>query len=79
MHYAYIIETITSPKVSYIGYTADLRSRLAAHNAGQNRSTAACRPWKLRTYLSFDDKKRARSFEKYLKSGSGRAFATRRL
>jgi putative endonuclease len=31
------------------------------------------------TYVAFDDELRAREFEYYLKSGSGRAFANKRL
>jgi putative endonuclease len=37
--------------------------------------TEDLRPWRLRTYIAFSDEKCARAFEKYLKSGSGRAFA----
>ena len=37
------------------------------------------RPWKLITFLGFDDKLKATAFEKYLKSGAGRAFAKKRL
>ena len=33
----------------------------------------------LRTYLAFSDQERAFAFEKYLKSGSGRAFAKKHL
>jgi hypothetical protein len=29
----------------------------------------------MRTYIAFNDEQRAIAFEKYLKSGSGRAFA----
>jgi predicted GIY-YIG superfamily endonuclease len=32
-------------------------------------------PWKLVVQIGFDDKAKAVAFEKYLKSGSGRAFA----
>ena len=79
MHYVYTIETLTPPTTRYIGYTTDLRARLKAHNVGQNLSTAPRRPWKLRTYLIFSEESRARAFEAYLKSGSGRAFAAKRL
>jgi putative endonuclease len=55
--------------------TDDLRARLAKHNAGEVPHTSKYRPWRLRTYIAFDDEQRAIAFEKYLKSGSGRAFA----
>jgi hypothetical protein len=34
-------------------------------------------PWKLECYFAFGCETLARDFEKYLKSGSGRAFAKR--
>jgi predicted GIY-YIG superfamily endonuclease len=63
----------------YVGFTGDLKVRLASHNAGQNTSTALHRPWNLVGYLAFRDERKAVAFEKYLKSGSGRTFAKRRL
>ena len=35
--------------------------------------------WRLKTYIAFSDEAQAIAFEKYLKSGSGRAFAKKRL
>lgn len=78
MHYVYILESVCGQH-HYVGVTRDLRNRLAAHNHGQVRHTSKYRPWKLRTYIAFDDIQRAFDFETYLKSGSGRAFAKRRL
>ena len=57
--------------------TSDVQARLAAHNAGLSKHTANGRPWKLVTAIEFSDAERARTFELYLKSGSGRAFARR--
>ncbi len=56
-----------------------LRARLKRHNAGEVKNTARYAPWKLCTYVAFDDEKKAIAFEKYLKSGSGRAFARKHL
>jgi len=53
--------------------------RLQAHNHGQSPHTSKYKPWILITYLSFNDKARAISFEKYLKSHSGKAFANKRF
>ena len=39
--------------------------------------TAKHRPWKLKLYVAFETLELARSFERYLKSGSGHAFAKR--
>jgi putative endonuclease len=36
-------------------------------------------PWRLVTYVAFSDEQKAESFERYLKSGSGHAFARKRL
>ena len=34
-------------------------------------------PWKLKLYIAFETLPQAQHFEKYLKSGSGHAFANR--
>lgn len=73
----YIIESIEFSSKHYIGYSSDLRQRLLDHNAGKCSSTAKYRPWKLIQYTAFESVDRALAFEKYLKSGSGHAFAKR--
>ncbi|WOE74962.1 GIY-YIG nuclease family protein [Alterisphingorhabdus coralli] len=79
MHYVYILQSINSPDEYYTGITADLKKRLEAHNHGQSPHTAKHRPWRLVSYVAFADEAKAQAFEKYLKSGSGRAFAAKRL
>ena len=79
MEYVYLIQSISIPTQRYIGLTSDLKNRLKAHNEGRSTHTSKYRPWKLVTYLAFSDKKKALEFERYLKSGSGRAFAEKRL
>jgi len=79
MHYVYLIESTSEPGRKYTGYTDDLRKRLRNHNAGKNASTARHGPWHLHTYLAFSTKAQALLFEHYLKSGSGHAFANKRL
>ena len=59
----------------YVGRTWDTRSRLAQHNAGRCPHTARYRPWQLHVAIELPDGRRAIEFERYLKSGSGRAFA----
>jgi putative endonuclease len=78
MKYVYILESLDSEHF-YIGITDDLRARLAKHNAGEVPHTSKYRPWRLKTYVAFSDGNQAIAFEKYLKSGSGRAFAKKRL
>jgi predicted GIY-YIG superfamily endonuclease len=79
MKYVYILQSIDSPEQTYIGLTDDLRKRLAAHNAGQSTHTSKFKPWRLVTYIAFSDETKAIAFERYLKSGSGQAFAKKRL
>ena len=75
MYYTYIIESKTCQTKRYIGYTSDLKRRLNAHNAGNCEYTSKYKPWTINTYIAFKEKSKAIEFEKYLKSGSGHAFA----
>jgi putative endonuclease len=79
MWYVYIIRSSSSSEQIYIGATANLKERIADHNAGKSSHTAKFVPWELLWYSAFPDKFRALEFEKYLKSHSGRAFANKRL
>ena len=79
MHYVYILRSDDHLSQYYTGCTADLRSRLEAHNAGRVPHTAKFKPWTLSSYHAFAEKAVAIAFEQYLKSGSGRAFASRHL
>ena len=74
MQYVYILESLDSEHF-YVGVTDDLRAQLAKHNAGEVPHTSKYGPWRLRTYIAFSDEQSALAFERYLKSGSGRAFA----
>ncbi|MEO5925361.1 MAG: GIY-YIG nuclease family protein [Bryobacteraceae bacterium] len=79
MHYVYILRSLSSPDQRYTGLTSDLKARLTKHNAGGVPHTSKFTPWHLETYVAFSTRDQAAAFEKYLKSGSGRAFATKRL
>jgi predicted GIY-YIG superfamily endonuclease len=79
MKYVYILESLGAEKHFYTGITDDLKTRLAQHNAGAATHTSKFRPWRIKSYVAFADEARAIAFEKYLKSGSGRAFAKARL
>lgn len=63
----------------YTGCTKDLEDRLARHNRGSVPATKDRRPLELVTYISFSDKYKAFAYEKYLKTGSGRATMYKRL
>lgn len=79
MHYVYLIESAALPGERYVGVTADLKRRLQDHNSGQSLHTSKFKPWRLVTYIAFSDRTKAEAFERYLKSGSGHAFANKRL
>ena len=73
----YILRSDVDPRRRYVGITNDIRERLAWHNAGPHGHTVRYRPWSLLVSIEFPDERSAVRFEKYLKTGSGRAFATR--
>ncbi len=79
MYYVYLIRSALDSKQIYIGYTEDLKKRMAAHNRGESRHTAKYKPWELVGYHAFSDKNKAREFEYYLKTGSGQAVAKKRF
>ncbi len=73
----YVLKTESEPTRYYTGLTSDVERRLDAHNAGRVPHTARYKPWMLDIVVQFGDEPRAVAFEKYLKSGSGCAFAQR--
>lgn len=77
MHYVYLLRSESRPDEPYVGRTTDLKQRLLDHNRDHSPHTAKFIPWQLAAYFAFQQEKTAASFEKYLKSGSGRAFAKR--
>lgn len=79
MYYVYLLKSIPFPDQKYVGHTDNLLERLATHNSGGSVHTKPYRPWKLVMCMGFEDKLKATAFEKYLKSGAGRAFAQKRF
>ncbi|MBX3735373.1 MAG: GIY-YIG nuclease family protein [Candidatus Didemnitutus sp.] len=77
MYYAYILESLSRPGERYTGSTSDLKSRLREHNAGLSAHTAKFHPWRIVFYAAFENEPKARAFERYLKTGSGREFSRR--
>jgi putative endonuclease len=77
MFYTYIIESEIKPGERYIGHTSDLKTRFNEHNSGKSTHTEKYKPWKIKLYIAFETLEQAQQFEKYLKSGSGHAFANR--
>jgi putative endonuclease len=72
MTFVYIL--MCADDKTYIGCTNNLKDRLERHQKGQVTATAKQLPVKLISYFAFSNKYTAFNFEKYLKSGSGRAF-----
>ncbi len=72
MYFVYILNC--SDGSPYTGCTEDLDDRLNRHQSGWVPATKNRLPVELETYIVFKDKYKAFNFEKYLKSGSGRAF-----
>ncbi len=78
MYFTYILLSQKS-HIFYYGSTSDLETRLIQHNTGISPSTKPHIPWDLVWYCAFVTLKEAKNFELYLKSGSGKAFAYKRL
>jgi putative endonuclease len=75
----YLIRSINHSGQRYIGITSDLQQRLKDHNSGKSVHTSKSMPWETVAVVRFDDDERAEAFERYLKSGSGNAFAKKHL
>ncbi len=79
MYKVYILYSSDYDKI-YIGFTANLESRLISHNEfGIKGWTIKFRPWKLIYTEEYDDKKEAIMREKQLKSGRGREWIWKEL
>ncbi len=78
MFYSYILLSPQFHKF-YFGSAKDLKVRVELHNSGKVKSTKPYIPWQLAWYGGFGTEQEARAFEQYLKSGSGKAFAYKRL
>ncbi len=74
-YYVYILWC--SNNKPYIGCTNDLKDRMNRHQKGHAPATKDKLPVRLVSYFAFSNKYTAFNFEKYLKSGSGRAFIKR--
>ena len=77
MNYVYLLSC--KDKRTYIGCTSDLKDRIKRHESGNVPATKDRLPIKLVSYFAFSNKYKAFEFEKYLKSGSGRAFLNKHL
>ena len=76
MH-VYILKSHLDSTRHYTGSTTNIKKRLEEHNAGKSIHTAKYRPWSIKNAFWFDSPNKAIAFERYLKTGSGRAFTLR--
>jgi putative endonuclease len=77
MFYVYVLSNERGR--TYLGYSADLKSRLAAHNGGRSRSTRG-RNWRLIYYEAFRAREDAKRRERRLKrSGKARKLLKERI
>jgi putative endonuclease len=75
-HYVYILVSEANDKMHYSRVTRDLNARLVEHNSGNVHIQRNTNRGNLKR-LAFRSKAKARRFELYLKTGSGREFAQR--
>ena len=78
MFYVYVLRSEADSGL-YIGYSSDLRRRIAQHKQGAAFATSHRGPWKLIYYEAYLNQVDALGREKFLKSGSGRSFLERQL
>ena len=73
--FVYILRSETDPSRHYVRVTGAVDERLEWHNDGPCGYARQHRPWRVIVSMEFPDEESAVRFEKYLKSGSGRAFS----
>ncbi len=78
MWYVYIIKSINSNFI-YTGSTNNLKRRIEEHNLGISQSTSPYKPFTLEAYVAVKTEQKARSLEKYFKTGSGKAILKKRI
>ena len=78
MHYTYVLLSQKDKKF-YVGYTADLRKRVLAHNSGRISSTRYRSPPHLVYYEACRTRSDALHREKYLKTAYGKRYIKNRL
>ena len=78
MHGVYVLSSEKDGNL-YVGYSRDIKGRLAAHNSGRVPATRDRRPMKLVYCEMFASQKDAMRREIYLKTGWGRNYLKRTL
>jgi len=66
--YVYMLRSYNPNSVTYVGYTNNLKNRLAKHNSGKGAKFTRGRRWKLIYKELFKSKSKAISREYYIKN-----------
>ncbi len=66
-YYVYILQLLSKKKLTYVGYTKNLKKRIILHNSGKGAKFTRGRRWKLIYKEFFERKKEAISREYYIK------------
>jgi len=74
-----LLSRCTCDKQLYVGYTHDLKRRMAEHHCGKVKSTRTRRPLKLLCYEAYLTKEEAMRREEFLKSSDGKKDIRKRL
>lgn len=75
--FVYVLQSTRDPDRHYVGLSSNVPARVSEHNAGRSPHTSSRGPWTSLVVIEFTHEQHALRFERYLKSGSGRAFARR--
>ncbi|MBC8527397.1 MAG: GIY-YIG nuclease family protein [Candidatus Cloacimonetes bacterium] len=78
MYYVYVLRSVKD-KQFYVGYTNDLKKRLADHKNGKVSSTKNRRPLELVYYEGCLKQQDATDREKYLKTAWGKRYIKNRI
>ena len=66
--YVYMLKSIGSNSVTYVGYTSNLKKRISLHNSGKGAKFTRGRKWKLVFKEKCNSKSEAISREYYIKN-----------
>ena len=66
-YYVYMLISMSKKNISYVGYTNNLKKRIALHNMGKGAKFTRGRKWKLIYKEKIKSKKEAISREYYIK------------
>jgi putative endonuclease len=78
MFYVYVLHALAERGL-YIGFSTNLKKRIAEHEHGASFATKYRGPWKLIYYEACVDRYDVEGRKRYLKSGCGRRFLRQQL